>query len=301
MDVRELRSFVTVAEQLHFGRAAASLHLSQPALSKQIKALEAQIGGPLFVRNRRDVSLTAAGNTLYPEARRLVRDFQAAFELAQSAVHGEAGKLRIGAGISTIHHFVPLALRRFRDAHPQVQVQIGDMSTPRQLEELLSGQIDVGFVRLPVERTSISVRKVLSERIILAVSSDFPGRPTLRALRDHPFVLIERETSTTYYDHCLRLCGHAGFSPRIAQETRDTFTLLNLVRAGLGVSMVPNSAREMQVKGVKFVPIHDPDARWDVGIAWNHMRRSPLTERFVQVCLQREAADPAVEAHRRGA
>src|SRR5262249_47008622 len=119
---RELRSFLVLAEQLHFGRSANLLHISQPALSKQIKGLEEKIGGPLLLRNRRDVRLTAAGTFLYGEAKRVVRDLDSLFEAAQSAIRGEAGKLRIGVGIATVHSLVPPALRKFREAHPRVEI-----------------------------------------------------------------------------------------------------------------------------------------------------------------------------------
>src|SRR5579872_5467017 len=144
---RELRSFLVLAEQLHFGKSANLLHISQPALSKQMNGLEDKVGGSLLMRNRRDVRLTAAGALLYQQGRRIVRDLDALFEGAQAAVRGDAGTLRIAVGIATVHSLVPPALRRFREAHPKVEVQVGDMSTPRQIDALLAGEVDVGFVR----------------------------------------------------------------------------------------------------------------------------------------------------------
>src|SRR5947209_4561620 len=280
---RELRGFVVLAEQLHFGRAANLLHISQPGLSKQIKGLEDKIGGPLLVRNRRDVRLTAAGTLFYSDARRIVRELDALLDTARSAVKGEAGRLRVAVGIATIHSLVPPALLRFRALHPNVEVQVGDMSTPRQIDALLTGELHVGFLRLPVTHPQLATRKVLEERLTIAAPTNFRRHLTMAGIRGQAFIVIAREVSTTYYDHCLRICGNAGFSPRVVQEARDMFTLLNLVRAGIGVALVPRSAREMRVSGVKFGHIHDREAQWDVGVAWNKLHESALVNNFVQI------------------
>jgi DNA-binding transcriptional LysR family regulator len=283
---RELRSFLVLAEQLHFGRSANLLHISQPALSKQIKGLEEKIGGPLLIRNRRDVRLTAAGALFYQQGRRIVRDLDALLDGAQAAVKGEAGTLRVAVGLATVHSLVPPALRRFRAAHPNVEVQVGDMSTPRQVDALLAGEVDVGFVRLPLHRPELTVRKVLTERLTIAGSSSFRRALTLKNISQQPFIVIAREVSTTFYDHCIRLCGSAGFSPRVVQEAKDMFTLLNLVRAGIGVALVPRSARQMRVNGINFGHIRSRQAEWDIGVAWNRLHESALVRNFVNICLE---------------
>jgi DNA-binding transcriptional LysR family regulator len=286
IEAHELRSFVVLAEQLHFGKSAKLLNISQPALSKQIRGLEEKIRGPVLVRNRREVRLTAAGTLLYQEGRRVVRDLDALLDAGRSAVTGEAGRLRIGVGISTVHSLVPPALRRFRAAHPKVEVQVGDMSTPRQTEALLAGELDVGFLRLPVEDPQLAVEKVLKERLTIAAPSKFAGPLTLKTIAGQPFIMIGREVSRTHYDHCIRVCGGAGFSPRVVQEAKDMFTLLNLVRAGIGVALVPSSAKQMRVTGVKFGHIRNREAEWDIGLAWNRLHESALVKNFVQICLQ---------------
>jgi DNA-binding transcriptional LysR family regulator len=285
IEAHELRSFVVLAEQLHFGKSAKLLNISQPALSKQIRGLEEKIRGPVLVRNRREVRLTAAGTLLYQEGRRVVRDLDALLDAGRSAVTGEAGRLRIGVGISTVHSLVPPALRRFRAAHPKVEVQVGDMSTPRQTEALLAGELDVGFLRLPVEDPQLAVEKVLKERLTIAAPSKFAGPLTLKTIAGQPFIMIGREVSRTHYDHCIRVCGGAGFSPRVVQEAKDMFTLLNLVRAGIGVALVPSSAKQMRVTGVKFGHIRNREAEWDIGLAWNRLHESALVKNFVQICL----------------
>src|SRR5207302_5616165 len=169
-------------------RSASLLHISQPALSKQIKGLEGTIGGPLLVRNRRDVHLTPAGKLLYAEGRRVVRDLDALLNAAQSAIHGEAGKLRIAVGIATVHSLVPPALRKFREAHPRVEIQIGDMSTPRQIEALLAGEVDVGFLRLPVRSPQLAVKRILKEQLTIAASNSFRGALKLENIAAEPFI-----------------------------------------------------------------------------------------------------------------
>ncbi len=286
MDEREVRSFLVLAEQLHFRRAADLLHISQPALSKQIKSLEATLGGALLIRNRRDVRLTPAGTLLYQQGRKLMREMDVLTETTQAVVRGEAGKLRVAVGLATVHSIVPPSLRRFREAYPRIEVQVGDMSTPRQIEALLAGDVDVGFVRLPVDRPPLEVRRVVNERLTIAASSSLRSMPTLKDLAQQPFLMVAREVSTTYHDHCVRLCTSAGFSPRVVQEARDMFTLLNLVRAGIGVALVPRSAMKMRVAGVKFAPVHSKLAEWEVGVAWNGSQPSAAVSRLVQICLE---------------
>jgi DNA-binding transcriptional LysR family regulator len=286
---RELRSFLVLAEQLHFGKSANLLHISQPALSKQMKGLEEKIGGPLLVRNRRDVRLTAAGALFYQQGRRIVRDLDALLDGAQAAVKGEAGTLRVAVGLATVHSLVPPALRRFRTAHPKVEVQVGDMSTPRQIDALLAGEVDVGFVRLPLYRPELAMKKVLTERLTIVSSSNFRGALTLTNISQQSFIMIAREVSSTFYDHCIRLCGRAGFSPKVVQEAKDMFTLLNLVRAGIGIALVPGSAKQMRVNGIKFGHIHNREAEWDIGVAWNKLHESALVRNFVDICLERSA------------
>jgi DNA-binding transcriptional LysR family regulator len=291
LETREIYSFVALAEQLHFSRAAAQLHLSQPALSKQIKSLEEKLGGRLFSRNRHEVRLTPAGQVFFHEARRITRDLEAAIELGRAAAHGEVGKLRLGVGITTVHSLVPPALLKFRHQHPNVDVQVTEMSTLSQIDALLAGRIDVGFVRLPVKHEALSVVQVLSDRLTLVGSRHVAGPLNLKLLRDRPFVLIDRSVSSTYHDHCIALCARAGFSPRVVQEAHEMFTLLNLVRAGIGVSLVPRSAMKMRVEGLKFAAVRDPHAEWDIGIAWNHAHESRLGKNFVEICLEAQGAN----------
>jgi DNA-binding transcriptional LysR family regulator len=284
LETQELASFAVLAEQLHFGRAAVRLHISQPALSKRIRSLEERVGGPLLLRNRRGVALTPAGTMFYKEARRIIRDVEIAFEAVRGATRGELGKLRLGVGMSTVLSLVPRALLKFHETSPGVEIEIADMSTPSQIEALIAGRLDVGFVRLPVKHAQVAVRKVLTERLTIATSEKFTGPLTMKGIREQPFILIDRGVSATYHDHCISLCDRAGFTPRIVYEPNDTFTILNLVGAGIGVSLVPRAARAMHVSGVKFAPIHTSYAEWDIGMAWNKKLESEIIRKFAEAC-----------------
>ena len=289
LETRELSSFAVLAEQLHFGRAAARLHISQPALSKRIRSLEEKVGGALLVRNRRGVALTPAGSMFYKEARRVLRDVEVAFDAVRGATSGHRGKLRLGVGMSTVHSLVPRALLKFRESSPGVEIEIADMSTLSQVEALIAGLLDVGFVRLPVKHPLVTVRKVLTERLTIATSEKFAGPVTMKGIQEQPFILIDRGVSATYHDHCISLCDRSGFTPRIVYEPNDMFTILNLVSAGIGVSLVPRAARAMHVSGVKFAPVHSSYAEWDIGMAWNRKLESEIIRKFADACRPEES------------
>ena len=285
LETRDFASFAVLAEHLHFGRAAARLHVSQPALSKRIRGLEERIGGPLLLRNRRGVSLTPAGVMFYKDSRRIIRDIDIAFEAARGATSGKLGKLRLGVGMSTVHSLVPRALLKFREARPGVEIEVADMSTLSQIEALIAGRLDVGFVRLPVKHPQLAIRKVLTERLTIATSAKFTGPVTMKGIREQAFILIDRGVSATYHDHCISVCDRSGFAPRIVYEANDMFTILNLVSAEIGVSLVPTAARAMHVTGVRFAPVHDKDAAWDIGMAWNKKWESEVIRKFAEVVL----------------
>jgi len=221
----------------------------------------------------------------YKDCRRIIRDIDIAFEAARGASSGKLGKLRLGVGVSTIHSLVPRALLKFRQSCPGVEIEIRDMSTLSQIEALIAGRLDVGFVRLPVKHPQLAVRQVLTERLTIATSAKFIGAVTMEGIQDQAFILIDRSVSATFHDHCISLCDRSGFAPRIVYEANDTFTILNLVSAGVGVSLVPGAVRAMHVTGVKFAPVHNKHAEWDIGMAWNKKSESEIIRKFAETCL----------------
>jgi DNA-binding transcriptional LysR family regulator len=298
VELADLEAVAALADALHFGRAAERLHVSQPALSKRLRRLEERIGGPLLLRRYRDVRLTEAGRLLAERARRLLSESAAAVALSRRAARGEAGRLRIGIGIASLLGPLPKALLRFRGQHPGVLLEIKDMSTPEQVEALRARDIDVGFVRLPLADDRLLLRPVLDERLVSAIGPNirWTARRGLQSVADEPFIVIARSRSSSFYDHALGLCAAAGFSPRIVQEAHELFTVLSLVGAGLGVSLVPRSAALMRLPGVRFRELALPEAAWDIALAWHRdSGANPLVRRFADIV---EATRPVFRKRR---
>ena len=240
-----MRSIVVLAEYLNFGRAAAALYISQPALTKQVHKIEETLGGPLFIRKPRQLTLTRAGEVLVERSRSLLRDAQFAVDVSRSAMRGDAGPLRIGFGLPSLATGLPDLVQRFRSRFPGVQISMREMSTPPQLEALENRTLDVGFVRLPIQAGEITSIPLFSDRLVIAVRprGRRESRRGLRSFASDPFILVSRSASASLHDHMVRTCHEAGFSPRIVQEVGELFTVLNFVRAGAGVALVPHSCQ----------------------------------------------------------
>ena len=284
LDLYELKSFSVLARELHFRRAAERLCISQPALSKQIRRLEEKVGGGLFARTRRSVTLTETGRVLLPLADKLLKDSEQALTTAKEASNGRAGILRIGFGLAAVSELLPRTILRFSREYPLIKLQMSDMSTPSQLTALLQESLDIGIVRLPIASTELDSFPLIRERLLLAVPESFRygHRDRLSILRDAPFVLISRSASSTFHNHALSLCRSAGFTPNVVQESGETFTILNFVRAGLGVSLVQSAAARMKVPGVRFHELKMSESEWDIGMAWMRTcEKRDLIQKFV--------------------
>ena len=293
LELSELRAFLVLADQLHFSHAAEILRVSQPALTKQMQRLEAKVAGRLLVRGYRKVALTPAGEILRDRARRLLREAEVAEQMARLAVNGKAGVLRIGFGIGSLAAGLPDMLMRFRQQFPEVQVSMRDMSTPNQIEALHQGDIDVGFVRLPVESAELVTVPVLEEMLVAAIPRGMSYRKGLSDLRNEPFVVISRSSSVSFFDHLVQTCRAAGFSPRIVQEVNELLTVLFLVQAGAGVSLVPSSASRMRVPNVRLLDTHLAEAKWKIGLTWRKRDQSdPLIRNFVGLARRLRNAVP---------
>lgn len=284
MDITRLQSFIVLAEQLHFGEAAEVLHLSQPALSKQIRQLEDEIGGSLFNRGRHGTELTELGKLFIDEARAVIRQADMALERGRRAARGEIGMLSIGFGVSTLT-LVPHIISQFRQLLPDVEIKLRNMSTSSQIEALRTGRIHIGFVRMPVE-TDFNQLHIHDEHLVLVVpTSQYKNNHnvTLSSLKHSPFIMLSRNLSPSQYDHVLSLCAKHGFHPRIQQITNEAPTILALVAAGLGVALVPESQLRTHIEGVTIVKIEDNEARWQVGVAWRKDNNSSMVETFLNI------------------
>jgi DNA-binding transcriptional LysR family regulator len=293
LELSELHSFLVLTNHLHFGQAAEELRVSQPALTKQIQRLEGKLGGPLLIRGYRQVTLTPAGEVLRDRAGNLLRESEIAEHMTRLALNGKAGLLRVGFGITSLAAGLPDILTRFRQRFPEVHVTMRDMSTPDQVVALEDGNIDVGFVRLPIEGAELVSAPVLEEMLVAAVPRGMPYRGGLPGLRDEPFIVMSRSVSASLFDHLVRTCRAAGFSPRIVQEVSELFTVLNLVRAGAGVSLVPRSVSLMRVPGIRLMDTNLAEAKWRIGLAWRKLDQAdPLVRNFVRLARQPRTAAP---------
>lgn len=285
MELRHLRYFVAVAEELHFGRAAARLRIAQPPLSRQIRDLEGELGCELLHRTPRKVELTPAGTVFLAEARRLLERVEAAIEAARRASRGQYGKLAVGFVPSVSYTELPEVLRGFRERFPEVEVRIKILGPSEQVRALLDGDLDLGFLRGPVGHPKLEMEQVRVEPLLAALPSHHPlaTRPelALSALASEPFVFVPRERAPEYYDQLIALCRGAGFSPRVVQEAAQ-LELLSLVAAGFGVSLLPASFRHLRRFGVAFRPLRGRPKSIVVA-AWRRDNDSPSLREFLKV------------------
>jgi DNA-binding transcriptional LysR family regulator len=290
MELRHLRYFVAVAEELHFSRAAARLGIAQPPLSQQIRQLEDEIGTRLFKRSSRKIELTEAGATLLEEARQILRHVDKAVRATNSTGHGKSGRLAIGFIGSALAEVLPTILRAFRQRHPRVELELEHLMTPLQIEAIVSGRFHVGFGRPPIRDESLDVVTVAKEQLMAALPFDHPlasrSRISLKALADEPFIMVSRLQATRLYDQLIALCRHCGFSPRIVQEAMPYQTITSLVAAGLGVSLVPSSVKAFARKGVSFVQLREQPPDLEIVMFWQKSVPPPVLRSFLEVAQQ---------------
>jgi len=297
MELRHLRYFIAVAEELHFGRAAQVLGISQPPLSQQIQALEQEIGARLFERTNRRVALSEAGRLFLQEARLVLAQVEKAADVARRAQLGELGELKIGFTSSApFNSSIPQAIFAFRQAFPAVQLNLQEMSSTQVAESLVDESIQVGLMRpLPLP-DSLSVVELMREPLVAVLSAGHPlveGSERglyLAQLTDEPFVFFPRTYGSGLYAQLLNLARDAGFSPHFAQEAGEAMTIIGLVAAGLGVSVLPASYQRMRIDGVVYRTLLDPEAVTAVWLVQRKDQQSPMAKAFVELLVARGQA-----------
>jgi DNA-binding transcriptional LysR family regulator len=287
MKLNQLRYFVAVAEELHFGRAASRLHIAQPPLSRQIRELEEELGVPLFSRTKRRVGLTDAGRTLLEEARVALAQLDRAADLARRAGQGEIGQLVVSVVPTVDHKVFTRILRSFSMRYPKVQVVIRSLSTAAQVQGLLMGTLQAGFLRMPVKEDGLVVRSVSREPLVAALPTAHrlasAGRLSLAALADVPLLIFPRQLAPGYYDTIVSLFQRAGLHLRIAQEAEHLQTILGLVAAGFGVSLLPGSVRNIRSRGVIYRWLADRRPLVETAIAYRAGASSEVLRAFIAV------------------
>jgi DNA-binding transcriptional LysR family regulator len=297
MELRHLRYFIAVAEELHFTRAAERLHIGQPPLSHAIQMLEADIGAQLLERSKRWVRLTEAGRLFLDDARRILALAEQAAETARRAGRGEAGELRIGFTYST--PLTPLfveVINRYRQDFPLVTLTLHEMATLRQLEAIGQRTLDLGFVRPPEVAVPAGIRLTALREdplmVVLPTGHRLAAKSALaiRELEELPFVMYPPGGGTGIYPQIFRLCRAAGFVPRVGQTAGEASTIIGLVAAGSGISLLPSSFDRIRMDGVCYRPLTDPEATTTLLLAQRAGEQSPLIDAFV--ALVTDAAKP---------
>ena len=287
MELRTLRYFSVLAEELHFGRAARRLAITQPPLSHAIAKLEAELEVRLFERSRRQVRLTHAGAVFLAEARATLARAAQGVELAQRAQRGEVGKLSVGYLAATAYTLLPLVLRDFRRRFPGVKLELRELTIPQQLAALLEGDVEVGLLRPPVRDAELDSETILSEPFVLALPSRHPlcilRRVSAKRLADEPFVMFPRHPGLVFHDLVMGFCLRNGFTPRVAQEANQTHTVIGLVSAGVGVALVPASTQKIGLAGVTYRALREATPQSRTAVAWRRAGASPVVAAFLDV------------------
>lgn len=286
MELRQLRYFAMVATERSFTRAAERLHMAQPPLSRQIQQLEDEIGVVLIRRGIRPLELTEAGRFLFDQAQQLLAKVGEIKAGARRIGDTRKQFFAIGFVGSTLYGPLPMAIRRFREACPEVEISLSELTTHQQIEELKSRRIDIGFGRLvTAEDPAIARETLVEEPLALAMGRDHPWAldkvAWLKDLAGQPFILYPGRPRPSFADQVLAIFKRAGLAPPIVQEAHDIQTAIGLVAAGIGVTLVPASVARLRGEDVVYVPMGDADLRTPVFISYRNDDRSDLLRRFI--------------------
>ncbi len=285
MEFRHLRYFLALAEELHFGRAAQRLSISQPPLSLNIQQLEASVGAQLFTRNSRGVQLTAAGQAFVPAARALLAQAGAAAREAREVAQGQAGELQIGFAGTLLYCGLPQVLQRFQGSHPRLRLALRELSSSEQLAELVRDRLDVGFVHTPRVPPGFEQVLVASQPMVVCLPAGhaLAGRPALALsdLQGQALVVVSRTVSPDYHERILAECELAGWLPPVVHELRHWLSVVALVAQGQGVALVPQALAQSALAGAVFVPLQGSVLRYDTRCLWRSQREQTALQDFV--------------------
>jgi len=291
IELRQLRYFVTVAEEMHFGRAAIKLHMTQPPLSQTIQSLESMLGVQLFRRTSRSVALTPAGIALLPEAQRILQQTAALPDLMRRATSGASGRLSLAFVSTADYSVLPPFLREFRESYPGVEIDLREATTDVQLDDLMQGRIDVGLLIPPIPdkaKSQLDYLPVLSEPLILAAPKGLKalrGKQSvaLQALAELPLIIFPRRIAPAFHDAILACYRDAGLTPHIGQEAIQMQTIIGLVSAGMGIALVPQSVSNLKRPGVDYKPLANKTPLVETGLAWRRDNASPVLNAFLEL------------------
>jgi DNA-binding transcriptional LysR family regulator len=287
MELRHLQGFVAVAEELHFGRAAARLHMAQPPLSQQIQLLERDLGVKLFERNTRSVQLTSAGEVLLGPAREVLAAASVARRAALASSRGEIGRVTLGFAGASSYEALPRLARAVNSQLPGIELVLRGQTYSREaLGQIVSGELDIGFVSVD-SIPGVAMRTVQVERLVAALPDSHPLAAQeaieLSSLAEERFVAFPASVGSAIRDASERLCHQAGFTPRVAQEAPDAYNLLTLVGAGVGVALVVESSQHIRLDTVAYRPLAGETAPLPIALAWSESGASPALQAVLRV------------------
>jgi len=286
MELRQLRYFVAVAEEAHFGRAAQRLHMSQPPLSMQIKGLEAELGVELLNRSTRQVKLTDAGRVFLERSRAILGAVKEAQDAARGTEHGAQGQLHVGFISSATLSLLPPSIRLFRERFGGVELELKELTSAQQVDALYADEIEVGLVRLPMRAPSMRFEPVLEERLVVALPSGHAlekrDMVSLEAIADLPLIFFTRQLIPGFHAQIVELFQRVGAFPRVAQHAVHLQTIVGLVASGIGIAILPGSAERVSREGVVYRALDVPDATSWMGLAWIEGSDSTLVKNFVR-------------------
>jgi DNA-binding transcriptional LysR family regulator len=289
MELRHLKYFIAVAEELHFARAAGRLHIAQPSLSKQIKQLEQELGFPLFYRTKQRVELLDAGHVFLYEAHRILRQAENAVESARRTHTGQSGRLLIGFSASATLEVLPKVLRKYLELYPNVTVELSEMTTIRATELVLDSPLSVGLLRSPslLNKELFSIETILREPFVVAVPDSHPAAKQdsvrIKTLAGEPFIVPPRQPGWDYADAIFQILRENAVEPRIVQEARQALAVVSLVAGGLGVALVPASFSNVRLPGVTYRPIKGRSLTTDLAMVWKRNSRASTLRVFLDV------------------
>jgi len=287
-DLSQIRCFVTVAEELHFGRAAARLNMTQPPLSRQIQVLEHIIDAPLLERTSRSVRLTPAGRSFLPEAKRILKLAEGAAQVARRIALGKTGSLKIGFTAAAAYGFLPDLIAACLARLPEVDLSLKEMVSGDQMEALASGQIDVGLLRPPIARPELATRRVVAEPLLAAIPDNHPLAAleivSIRDLADQPFIMYSPNESRYFHDLLVAQFSRSNILPRYVQHLSQIHSVLAMVRAGLGLAIVPAAASSLRIADVTLRPLKlRMQASVELFMAWRRDHDNPLLPALLEI------------------
>jgi len=282
IELRHLRYFLAVAEELHFRKAADKLFISQPGLSRQIQQLEDHLQATLLTRNNRKVELTAAGKHLYSQSKHWLETIQLGLEKTKLLHDGSEGTLKLGYVGSAMQNVIPSLLKQFKKNHSSIKFSLSELDNSMQIDALLEGQIDLGFVRLSQVPKSLEMKTILTEPFCLVLPKKhlLTGAELkhMNLLKMESFILFEKEYSPTYYEEVMSLFRNAGYNPQVSHSSVNALTIFKMVESGFGLAVVPKSLQSSFNLDIKFIDLSHFPQRTNLNLVWKKSSSNPLLE-----------------------